>query len=157
MNKENRWRYHFGGGEQWYCDDEQPTKEAAIAAGREYAPEYADEQGMDDDERRDFLLTGEFEVAELMEYEPCVDAELVIEKIAEDAYELAGEAAEDYLSEPQFRDPQAQKDKWRAQVADLQKRLTATFNAWAQETGNTPKFRYFDDTITVKIAQKEDA
>lgn len=154
MSNQGCWLYHFGGGEEWFCDDEQPTKEAAIVAGREYAQEYADDQGMDDEERSCFLQNGEFEVAEMREFEPCVDVEMVLEKIAEDAYELAGEAAEDYLSEPRFRDTQEQKDKWRKQVMDLQDRLTGTFNAWAMETGNTPKFRYFEDAFTIKIAEE---
>ncbi|MGM9519545.1 MAG: hypothetical protein ACI3WS_02610 [Phascolarctobacterium sp.] len=68
-------------------------------------------------------------IGRVYEFEPCVDVDLVIERIQDDAEDETGECADDYLD--------------CVRLADLQKlesMLTETFNKWAAETYNEPNF-----------------
>lgn len=57
-----------------------------------------------------------------------IDGDGVLERIGEHAYDLVGEAAEDW------------PDATREEAADLGERLTAVLHAWMDETGNGPEF-----------------
>jgi hypothetical protein len=76
-------------------------------------------------------------IGEIWEFEPIVDADSVIERIQNDAEDEAGECVDDYLEDVRIADE-----------LKLQEMLTETFNKWAKETGNEPKF------FTVKEVQE---
>lgn len=68
-------------------------------------------------------------IGKVCKFEPKVFSDIVVERIQEDAYDEAGEIAEDYLMYT------SQKD-----MSKLNEMLTETFNKWAKETGNEPNF-----------------
>ena len=68
-------------------------------------------------------------IGEVCEFEPIVDADSVIERIQSDAEDEAGECADDYLEGVKIADK-----------LKLESMLTETFNRWAVETFNEPRF-----------------
>lgn len=143
------WTFSFNDDTGWDYDlFRSPAK--ALEAAREAAPDYADEEGMEPDEKANFLVNGNVFIGQRYVFEPTVDADFVIEQIQEEAYDEGGEYVRDYLDPPPMRDAEARK-KWNEQVADLENRLTAVFHAWAKETNNEPRFWLVDDVITASL------
>lgn len=68
-------------------------------------------------------------IGRIYEFEPCVDADSIIERLQYDADYEAGECAIDYLEGVKIADRQK-----------LQEMLTEAFNQWAAETHNEPTF-----------------
>ena len=68
-------------------------------------------------------------IGEVWDFEPKVDVDSVIERIQDDAEDEAGECADYYLEGVKIADKQK-----------LQEMLTETFNKWAAETFNEPRF-----------------
>lgn len=152
-----KWTFSFNEETGW-DNDEFNTPAEALEAAREAAPEYADEEGMEADEKAYFLANGNVFIGQRYDFEPTVDADFVIERIQEEAYDECGEYAEYYLERPPMRDTEA-RQTWNAQVADLEKRLTDVFREWARETKNEPNFYLIFDVRTEAIAKEaqEDA
>lgn len=152
-----KWTFSFDEETGW-DNDEFDTPGDALEAAREAAPEYADEEGMEADEKADFLANGNVFVGQRYDFEPTVDADFVIEHIQEEACEEGGEYAQDYLDPPPMKYIEA-RQTWNAQIADLGKRLTAVFREWATETKNEPRFYLIFDVGTEAIAKegREDA
>lgn len=152
-----KWTFSFDEETGW-DNDEFDTPGEALEEAREAATEYADEEGMEADEKADFLANGNVFIGQRYDFEPTVDADFVIERIQEEAYEEGGDYVGDYLDTPPMKDVEARK-KWNAQVADLEKRLTAVFHEWARETKNEPRFYMIFDVRTEAIAKEvqEDA
>lgn len=73
-------------------------------------------------------------IGRIYEFEPCVDADSIIERLQYDAEYEAGECAIDYLDGVEVSDRQK-----------LQEMLTKTFEEWAKETGNEPNFNIVQD------------
>lgn len=105
---------------------------------------------MEPDEKAEFLTNGNVFIGQRYDFEPTVDADFVIERIQEEAYDEGGEYAEYYLDPPPMKDAEARK-KWGEQVADLEKRLTDVFRAWAKETKNEPRFWLVCDVFTALL------
>lgn len=152
-----KWTFSFY-EETWWDNDEFDTPDEALEAAREAAPEYAEDEGMEADEKAAFLANGNVFIGQRYDFEPTVDADFVIERIQEEAYDECDEYAGDYLESPPMRDTEA-RQTWNAQVADLEKRLTAAFREWAKETNNEPNFYLIFDVRTEGIAKEvqEDA
>lgn len=147
-----KWTFSFNEETGWENDEFNSPAEA-LEAAREAASEYADEEGMEPDEKANFLANGNVYIGQRYDFEPSVDAYFVIEQIQEEAYEEGGEYVGDYLDSPPMKDAEARK-KWNAQVDDLTSRLTDVFRAWAKETGNEPNFWLFLD-VSVESLQNE--
>lgn len=147
-----KWTFSFDEETGW-DNDEFDTPGEALEAAREAAPEYADEEGMDTVEKAHFLSDGNVFIGQVYNFEPIVDADLVIERIQEEAREESGEYAEYYLERPPMRDTEA-RQTWNAQVADLEKRLTDVFREWARETKNEPNFYLIFDVGIEAIAKE---
>jgi hypothetical protein len=157
MKSMHKWAFHFGNSEYWDDEGQYDTREEAIQAGREYAPEYAEEQYGDDEAMAaELLRTGTFEIGELFTFEPYIDAERVIESICEDAYDQAGDFCDAYISAPDRSASEETRKKWKNSVHDLSDRLIAAFNEWAKETGNEPHFFIIEHDETVPIARREE-
>jgi hypothetical protein len=146
------WTFSFDEETGWDNDLFRSPAEA-LEAARKAAPEYADEEGMEADEKAHFLVNGNVYIGQRYVFEPSVDVDFVIENIQEEAYEEGGEFVGDYLDPPPMKDAEAHK-KWNEQVADLEKRLTDVFRAWAKETKNEPNFWLVYDVVT-KLLQNE--
>lgn len=143
------WTFSFQDDTGWDYDlFSSPAK--ALEAAREAAPEYADEEGMEPDEKANFLINGNVFIGQRYDFEPTVDADFVIDRIQEEAYDEGGEGVGDYLDPPRRKDAEARK-KWDEQVADLEKRLTDVFRTWAKETKNEPRFWLICDVITASL------
>lgn len=147
-----KWTFSFDEESGW-DNDEYNSPAEALEAAREAAPEYADEYGMEPDEKANFLVNGNVYIGQRYDFEPSVDADFVIEHIQEEAYEEGGEFVGDYLDPPPMKDAEARK-KWNEQVADLEKRLTDVFSEWAKETGNEPWFYLIFD-VSTELLQNE--
>lgn len=147
-----KWTFSFNEETGW-DNDEFNSPDEALEAAREAAPEYADDEGMEAGEKANFLVNGNVYIGQRYDFEPIIDADFVIEKIQEEAYDEGGEYVEDYLDPPPMKDDEARK-KWNAQVDDLTSRLTAVFNEWAKETNNEPRFYLIYD-ISIELLSKE--
>lgn len=147
-----KWTFSFEEDTGW-DNDLFNSPDEALEAAREAAPEYADEEGMEPDEKADFLANGKVFIGQRYDFEPTVDADFVIERIQDEAYDEGGEYAVDYLDPPPMKDAEARK-KWDEQVADLEKRLTDVFRSWAKETNNEPTFWLLFD-VSVESLQNE--
>lgn len=152
-----KWTFSFDEETGW-DNDEFDTPCEALEAAREVAPEYAEEEGMVPVEKSHFLSDGNVFIGQRYDFEPTVDADFVIERIQEEAYDEGGDYVGDYLESPPMKDAEARK-KWNEQVADLEKRLTNVFHDWARETKNEPRFYLIFDVRTEAIAKEvhEDA
>lgn len=150
-----KWTFSFNEETGWDYDLFNSPDEA-LKAAREAAPEYADEEGMEPAEKANFLVNGNVFIGQRYDFEPTVDADFVIERIQEEAYDEGGEYVEDYLDPPPMKDAEARK-KWDEQVADLEKRLTDVFNAWAKETNNEPWFWLVCDVIVESLQNETEA
>ena len=99
--------------------EEYNTKEEAIAAA---GNDHALESGQ------------KFWVGRIGEYKPIVDADVVIEHMAEQALDEHGEVAEGWMDTIPGD-----------QVIELEKALTETWNLWADKHGYQPKFFPLED------------
>lgn len=72
---------------------------------------------------------------------PDVDAEGILERLAEDAYEYAGEAAEGWLNYT------------KEQIQALSDKLTAGISEWLKETGQEPHFYQINNIREVEITE----
>lgn len=134
-----KWCFSFQEDCGWNDYDECDSVSDALNAAREAAPEYVDDEFMNADEKADFIANGTVFIGQKYKFIPTVDADLVIERIQEEAYDEAGEYADGYLYSPSMKDSEARK-KWNAQIDELTERLTAVFHEWAKETSNEPCF-----------------
>jgi hypothetical protein len=107
---------------------------------------------MESEEKAYFLAEGNVFIGQKYAFEPTVDAAFVIERILEEAYEEGSEYVQDYLGPPPRKNIEA-RQTWNAQIADLEKRLTAAFREWAKETKNEPRFHLIFDIRTEAIAK----
>lgn len=144
-----KWTFSFDEETGW-DNDEFNSPAEALEAAQEAAPEYADEEGMEPDEKANFFLNGSVFIGQRYDFEPSVDANFVIDRIQEEAYDVGDEYVGDYLDPPPRKDAEARK-KWDEQVAVLEKRLTDVFRAWAKETGNEPRFWLVCDVIAESL------
>lgn len=80
-------------------------------------------------EAKDYPDSTQIYIGKNYQYEPCVRAHRVIEDIQEDAFDEAGEAAEDYLEFVSV-----------PSLVMLEKMLTKTFIEWAKENNYEPSF-----------------
>lgn len=136
MNKEtNNWVYSLDG--ERYDSSEYDSRDMAIAAARK---EYESEK------------PESFYVARVVEWEPCIDAENVIDDLRGQAFDDADEWADGYLEEPPFSAGKTARNLWRQQLLDLSQRLTATFKEWAKETKNEPTFFTVIETEEIPFA-----
>ena len=81
-------------------------------------------------------------IGRVYEFEPCVDVDLVIERIQDDAEDEVGERADDYLEGVRKADKQK-----------LQEMLTETFNQWAAETFHEPYFCILRDAKEYRLEE----
>lgn len=149
-----KWTFSFDEETGW-DNDLFSSPDEAFEAALEAAPEYADEEGMEPDEKANFLVNGNVFIGQRYDFEPSVDVDFVIEHIQEEAYDEGGEYAEDYLDPPPMKYAEARK-KWNEQVADLEKRLTDAFRTWSKETNNEPNFWLVYDVITESLQNEKE-
>lgn len=79
------------------------------------------------------------------DYVPHVDVDVLLDRAGEDAYEVCGEAAEDWLAFS-FRNGYTDADK-------LQEKLDKAFHEWLEETHQVPGFYHIEplaDMITIQ-------
>ena len=152
-----KWYYSFDADENWDLSEGYDTPEDALADGREAAPEYADENGMEPDEKQRFLQHGKLFVGQGYRFVPEVDADFVAERIQEDADDECGEYSHGYLDGPPLNSGVEARKRWRDQIDDLSKRLTDVFNQWAKETNNEPFFSMIDDISEERIQEDDNA
>lgn len=138
------WTFSFSDDIGWDEYDKYSTPSEALEEARKVAADYADEQGMDEDEKAFFLKEGNVFIGQICSFAPEVDADFVIEHIQNEAYEEGGEYVQDYLDPPTWKDAEARK-KWNEQIEDLTSRLTSVFHEWAKETNNEPRFYLIND------------
>lgn len=154
MTPTGKWYYSFD-EDDWNCSDGYDTPKDALADGRESAPDWADECGMEADERMEFLTCGTLFVGQGYRFEPVVDAGRVLEQLREDADEETCACHDtDYLEGPTFRASKEERAAWNAKVDDLSSRLTQTFNQWAKETDNLPYFIMISDVAEHPILRE---
>ena len=151
-----KWCFSFQEDCGWDDYDEYNSPSDALDAAREAAPEYVNDEFMEPDEKADFLANGTVFVGQKYKFVPTVDADFVIERIQEEAYDEAGEYTEGYLDPPSMKDSEARK-KWNAQIDDLTKRLTDVFHEWTKETSNESCFFLICDVSEEKLMGEGDA
>lgn len=152
-------KYYYSFDEDdWNCAGGYDSVEEALADGREAAPAFADEMGMEPYDRTRFLNDGRVFIGKGFRFEPTVDADMVLDQIRTDAdEETCGCHETDYLDDPALHRPKEERDKWRAQVDKLSDMLTQTFNRWAKETDNEPPFTMIDDVTEHPIKETDNA
>ena len=122
------WTYNekTGTGE-WECGYLYKTKEEAVEMGRAY--HLARTAEIKDPQARRAARAERFAVGYIMEYEPRVDVDKLLEQLQDDAVQFADEDALGWLEH--LKD--GEKDA-------LQVKLDAVLLAWLQEVGQEPWF-----------------
>lgn len=138
LKETEKWSYSFDGEVYEGCDFSS-SEEAAKVAREEL------------EARGDDIFGAIVYIGKVQEYSPVVDADDVLERIQGDAYDLAGEYAEDYLDGPGWRASEAQKKVWKEQREKLTEMLTSAFLVWAKETDNEPRFFVVDSNSAKQV------
>ena len=156
---DGKWVYEHSDPDFWGCEYEFDTKQEAIEAARESAPQYAEENFAGND-GGEYLESGHFDVGQLRRATFSIDGEDIIEDIREQFSDQCGEAADDWLrmpnpyqgSEGQRQRAVERREKFRQRVEELGERLTAVVETWLEDIGETPRFYSVEniDTISVK-------
>lgn len=115
----------------WCILDEFNTREDAIKEG---VQQYNDAMNglctdLFDEDDEDGNIPTTFCVGEKHEFEPCVDADSIIEYVGCCAYDECGEIAEDYLY-----------DVPRETVDNLQDKIQSVFDDWLDDNNLRPSF-----------------
>lgn len=98
------------------------------------------EECIDDAVRNYHLMKGEtIAIGETVSFRVCIDAEDIIERIEDEAYEHAGESSEGWLS-------YTNKER-----DTLSERLTKCVEEWLTETNNEPSFYRIDNIREITI------
>lgn len=129
MEQTNKFSYSFYEDIDYSC--EYDSVEEALEAAKADAK--------NDDEVRDVT---EVYIGRVYKFVPEIDAWSIIEKLQDDADDEAYEASEDYL-----------RDVSDAELYQLEKMLTETFNKWARETGNEPNFFVVKDVVEYSLEE----
>lgn len=126
------WMYEVHDSENWCTSDEYDTKEDAIEDGKEYfRSEHYEEVDC-------------FDVGEAVKPDiPRINAEWVIEHVAENMFEEVGEVAEDWLTEVSEED-----------LNKIDKKLNRLFIEWLKETNNMPDFFTIRNVKTIYLDDK---
>ena len=93
-------------------------------------------------EAKDYPDSTQIYIGKNYQYEPCVRAHRVIEDIQEDAFDEAGEAAEDYLEFVSV-----------PSLVMLEKMLTKTFIEWAKENNYEPSFFIVKGAVEYRLEE----
>lgn len=128
MDKKTIWLCHFSSSDIWdTCSEEFSSREEAIQFGMEEAKEWGDEQ---------------FHVGTKEDLDSIIwfDAERILERIQENAYDEAGEAADDYLD-----------DVTKEQIAELQNMLDDVLKEWFTKHRYYPAFYAVDNIETIEV------
>ncbi|HHY72261.1 MAG TPA: hypothetical protein GX497_03370 [Bacillus bacterium] len=127
MSKEGKWLINWNEDGIWNSLDEFETKEDAISYGKANFEEiFEDEIGTEFDSEIENKV---FYVGQITCFSPGINAEHVLEQIAEHAYDEVGEVAESYLENVSKEDCNI-----------LEERLNNALNEWLKETKNKPNF-----------------
>lgn len=126
--KDSQWMYNFGDAEHWDESEYFDTKEEAIEAGRLEAI-YRGED--------------EFQVGQIISFTPTIDAEEVLERIGENAYDKS-EYAEDYLC-----------NLPKSEIDELQEMLDKVLEEWLTKTNNQPTFFNISNSEYLKTNEEE--
>lgn len=129
MEQTNKFSYSFYEDIDYSC--EYDSVEEALEAAKADAK--------NDDEVRDVTKVY---IGRVYKFVPEIDAWSIIEKLQDDADDEAYEASEDYL-----------RDVSDAELYQLEKMLTETFNKWARETGNEPNFFVVKDVVEYSLEE----
>ena len=129
MEQTNKFSYSFYEDIEYSC--EYDSVEEALAAAKADAK--------NDDEFRDATKVY---IGRVYKFVPEIDAWSIIENLQCDADDEAYEVAEDYL-----------RDVSDAELYQLGKMLTETFNKWARETGNEPNFFVVKDVVEYNLEE----
>ena len=128
MHKQDgKWLFNETDGELW-CGDFYDTKEEAIAAARR--------DGLSE------FYVGQFKLTEL----PHIDAERLMDDLADQVFDEAGEFAENYLD-----------DVTEEQIKELEQKLNAVFAEWSSAHCLDPDFGTIVRIETVKYPEPEEA
>lgn len=142
-----KWVLSLQEGEIWHCTESFDSKIAAIRQGRECLENVArsvDINGYEAD-----LFGKELELGDMVEcfyvgksrlFKPNIDADDIFERLGDDAFDEAGEVAEDYL--------------WNVKEEErneLSVELTKVFNDWASKYKHEPHFWIVDDIEKVEV------
>ena len=125
--------------ESFWCDPYFDSREEAIKDGiKQYedsmngiASELFDEDYFNGENTNP---DGVFYIGHGFDFHPVIDAELIIEHAQEEAYDVCGEAAEDYLDWYYISDED---------IAKLQSGLQQVFDVWLEDRNF--KLKYFDN------------
>lgn len=102
-----------------------------------------------DDDWVDWELSGhKFYIGRKVDFVPHVDAMCVLECIAQDAYDMAGEISEGYLDWSYFKE---------GELDDLQQSLQKAFDDWVKRTDNEPRFYVVTDVEEIDAIKEIDA
>ena len=142
MTKEtSKWAYSFDG--LHFDSDVYDSRDQAIAAARKARDDEVAARANDGGSLRIYLdidVDGVFVVGQVIEYQPYIDGDSILESLSQQAYDEADEYSDGYLEGPHWDADKASKELWKKQVDDLSERLTAVFKEWAKETKNEPHF-----------------
>ena len=144
----NKWVLNLQEDDFWNATETFDTKEEAIKEGRECLKNIADcidINGYDADlfgtEQLDMGdIVNHFFVGKTRNFEPSIDVDDIFERLEDDAFNEAGEIAEDYL--------------WnikKEESDELSTELTKVFNEWASKYNHEPHFYIIDDIEKIEV------
>jgi hypothetical protein len=160
MLDDGKWAFNYNtDAERWDCDDLYDTKEEAINAAREGAPEYAEDYL---GEGNDYLENGYFDVGQLRKASYAIDGDDIIEHIQEQFFEQCGDVSENWLGYPRSRKSYESnedyvkrikplQEKYNANIDMLENRIHDVVDVWLKEIGEEPNFYSIENTQTIKI------
>lgn len=126
MTNQEKWVININDDDVWNNVEEFETKEAAINfVKKDFEGFFLGETGV---EYKSDVDDRVFYVGQKERFAPSVDADSILDYIAENAYDEVGETAEGYLNVS------------TKELNSLEERLNKAFQEWADETNNHPAF-----------------
>lgn len=124
----NKYSWNFdGNAEAWYNDSHDTIEECI-------------EEARKDDDSYDTVYVGEN-----IPFVPTVDAELLLDRISEEAYEFAGDVAENW---------RGYDYKKREELDELSEELSEVVHAWMKKYGYYPAFWQVIDVKPYPLKEK---
>lgn len=132
-----KWMYNIGGYDIWMggCFE---TKQEAIEEGKEEA---IAENKINLERGFDIEVIKSFDVGQISSISPSgVDVDSILENVAENTGDEAGEAAEDYLM-----------DVTNEHAAELEEKLNEVLFAWMKKYKYEPNFFVMENTEEIEV------
>lgn len=127
MINQEKWVININDEDVWSDNNEFKTKQEAIDfVKKDFEEFFEEETGI---EYKSDVDDRVFYVGQKERFAPSVDADSILEYIAENAYDEAGEVSEGFLD-----------DVSRKEINSLEERLNKVLMEWMEETNNLPAF-----------------